>query len=150
MKILLPIDGSDCSTRTVKWAAETFNKETTRYYVLYVIPAYYNEIKLVEYDMPTAKALLNKTESFLKEQGCQVEKSEFMEGDPVSLICGYAEEMQVDQVVIGSHGRTGFKKLLLGSVSIAVMEQCKRPVSVYRNVEPRPAIPHLLPSGTVL
>jgi len=149
MKILLPIDGSDCSARTVQWATATFNKQATEYYLLIVIPVY-TEMNMVEYEVLDATKLLKETRMALESQGCRVAKAEYVLGEAVTQICDYAEEMSVDQVVIGSHGRTGFNKLLLGSVSIAVMEHCKRPVSVYRNFEPHTSTPHFIPSGTVL
>ncbi|MEM7502000.1 MAG: universal stress protein [Pseudomonadota bacterium] len=41
-------------------------------------------------------------------------------GHPASEICDYADEQGVDLIVVGSHGRTGIKRVLLGSVSRAV------------------------------
>lgn len=41
-------------------------------------------------------------------------------GHPASEICDYADEHGVDLIVVGSHGRTGIKRVLLGSVSRAV------------------------------
>ncbi|WP_303673745.1 universal stress protein [Vampirovibrio chlorellavorus] len=151
MKILLPIDGSDCSTRTLYWAAQTFSKTNTQYYLLYVVPVNYNEVSLVEYEIPGVQEALKTARELLTSLGCQVEKAIFLEGDPISLICDYAEDIEADQVLLGSHGRTGFTKLLLGSVSIAVMEKCQRPVTIHRNFEPVPAkLPQMLKSGTIL
>lgn len=151
MKILLPIDGSDCSTRTLYWAAQTFNKAQARYQLLYVVPINYTEVSLVEYEIPGAQEALSKAKDLLSALGCQVDKTLFLEGDPVAVICEYAEDMEADQVVLGSHGRSGFTKFLLGSVSIAVMEKCLRPVTIHRNFEPAPAqVPHMLKSGTIL
>jgi nucleotide-binding universal stress UspA family protein len=141
MKILLPIDDSDCAVRTVQWAAETFNKETSRYHLLhvlpYILPVAGQEGSVLNEEIWKAKKLLYKTRAFLREQQCKIVKSELLQGDPVFQICHYAKTAHVDQVVIGSHGRTGFKKLLLGSVSIAVLEHCERPVLVCRNFEPK-------------
>jgi len=151
MKILLPIDGSECSKDTVQWAAQTFEKQATEYYLLYVIPLFYTDINIAEYQIPDATHLLNETRSLMEQQGCKVTKAEFMEGDPIRCICEYAEEMVIDLVMMGSHGRTGMKKFLMGSVSTAVMEHCKRPVSVYRNCQVQPASTsaHFMPNQTI-
>lgn len=54
------------------------------------------------------------------------------EGHPASEIVTYAEGAGVDHIVIGSHGRTGVKRLLLGSVAEAVVRRSPVPVTVVR------------------
>jgi nucleotide-binding universal stress UspA family protein len=51
-----------------------------------------------------------------------------LRGDPASEIVRLAEEEQVEMIVMGTHGRTGFKRLLMGSVAEAVVRQATRPV----------------------
>ena len=41
----------------------------------------------------------------------------FLEGDPATEIVHYARDAHVDLVVMGTHGRTGLERLLLGSVA---------------------------------
>lgn len=53
-------------------------------------------------------------------------------GHPPSEICSYAEDNEVDLIVIGSHGRTGIKRLLLGSVSHAVASTASCSVTIVR------------------
>ena len=53
-------------------------------------------------------------------------------GHPARDICSYAAENDVDLIVMGSHGRTGLKKLLLGSVSHAVVNTANCAVTVVR------------------
>lgn len=131
MKILLPIDESDSASQTVAWASQVFDKQSTRYYLLHIIPTVYSEVSLMEYDLQDTKALLDTQQAYLERQGCHVEKAEFMEGDAVDLICEYADIMDVDQIVMGSHARKGLTKLLLGSVSTGVLERSKRPVVIH-------------------
>jgi nucleotide-binding universal stress UspA family protein len=50
----------------------------------------------------------------------------------VKEIVEYAEEMNVDMIVIGSKGMTGFKKLLLGSVASGVVKYSHCPVLVVK------------------
>lgn len=61
-------------------------------------------------------------------------------GKPVSQILGLAAEVGADLIFIGSHGRTGVERLLLGSVSERVVREAGCPVMVvrpkaYANVE---------------
>jgi nucleotide-binding universal stress UspA family protein len=51
-------------------------------------------------------------------------------GDPAATICRVAEELPADVIVMGSHGRTGVKRMLLGSVSEHVVRHAPCPVLV--------------------
>lgn len=58
--------------------------------------------------------------------------TEIEEGHPPTVIVSYAEERGIDQIVVGSHGRTGVERLLLGSVAEAVVRRSPVPVTVVR------------------
>ena len=131
MKVLVPIDGSDCSLVTLRWAALTLNKESTQYYLLSVV----SDMMRAEFEIPYFTELLDKAHNELTQSGCNVIKAEFVMGDPVTEVCKYADTMDVDQVLVGSHGRTGMAKAFLGSVSTGIMEHCHKPVLLFRNVE---------------
>ena len=149
MKILLPIDGSDCSMKTLHWAGELFKgRSDIEFYLLTVISITPDTIT-VEYDVTDATKTLNNAKRALENLGCRVAEISYVLGDAVERICEYAEEVGIDQILIGSHGRTGLSKLLMGSVSVAVMERSKCPVTLHRNVEHSP-IRHILPANTVL
>lgn len=135
MKILLPIDGSDCSNETLAWAAETFDKRDTVYHLLFVIPVQ-PDLSAVDFDVVEATAMLRRSRLLLESQGCYVERAEYILGDVVTQICQYAESIGADQIVLGSHGRTGLSKLLLGSTSIKVMEKSHCPITIHRNITP--------------
>lgn len=53
-------------------------------------------------------------------------------GRPSRTIVHYAEEREVDHVVIGSHGRTGVSRILLGSVAETVLRRAPVPVTIVR------------------
>ena len=103
-----------------------------------------------EYDLSDATETLHQAKRALEEQGCTVTTIVARMGDITEQICAYAEEANVDQVILGSHGRTGLIKLLLGSVSSAVMERCKRPVMIHRNLDNIAAKHPLMPHNTIL
>jgi nucleotide-binding universal stress UspA family protein len=58
------------------------------------------------------------------------------EGDPRSAIVDEADEWGADLIVVGSHGRTGIKRLLLGSVAEAVVGHAHCSIEVVRRRQP--------------
>ncbi len=135
MRILLPVDGSECAKSTLEWACKTLDKANTQYVLLSVV----TDPMIAEYEIEDAIRILKEGRNYLESNGCRVEKAEYVVGDPVESICKYAVEQDVDQILIGSHGRSGLPKLLLGSVSTGVLERSQVPVFVYRNIERKPA-----------
>ena len=53
-------------------------------------------------------------------------------GRPSRMIVSYAEENDIDHIVIGSHGRTGASRILLGSVAESVTRRSSVPVTIVR------------------
>ena len=51
---------------------------------------------------------------------------------PAEGIIHVADEVGADLIIMGSHGRTGFKKLILGSVAQAVLTQSPIPVLIIK------------------
>lgn len=135
MKVLIPVDGSDPSFYTIQSAARFLNKTSAKVYLFMVkVP--------VAAEMPWA--LMNDEDSVLKTlerskqeaatAGLSVEKAEHITfHEPASAICEYADEIQADLILIGSHGYQGLAKFLMGSVSERVFKQAKRPVIIIRN-----------------
>jgi nucleotide-binding universal stress UspA family protein len=56
----------------------------------------------------------------------------YLRGSPVTEILNLAEVENVDLIVMGSHGRTGLSRLLMGSIAEGVMRQAKCPVLVVK------------------
>ena len=53
-------------------------------------------------------------------------------GDPAGEIVRIATEEGAEMIVMGTHGRTGFTRMLMGSVAEAVVRRSPCPVLVYR------------------
>ena len=128
MKILLPIDDSDCAQGTLKWATHFLKNINSSLYLLTVLP-----FAVTEYDKAQACDLLDDAETFLTNHGLHVEKAEWVKNESVKGICNYADKMDIDQIIMGSHGRQGFAHFLLGSVSEGVFRHAKQPVIVVNN-----------------
>lgn len=58
--------------------------------------------------------------------------TEVLVGRPERIIVEYADDHGVDHIVIGSHGRSGASRVLLGSVAEAVARRSSVPVTIVR------------------
>ena len=64
-------------------------------------------------------------------------------GDPAGEIVSFAEKEKVDLIVMGTHGRTGLGRLLMGSVAEAVVRRAPCPVFTFKESKPAKAYAHL-------
>ena len=62
-----------------------------------------------------------------------------LDGDPAGLIVRWAEEHKPDLIVLGTHGRRGLRRLILGSVAEHVVRAASSPVMTVRDQEQTPA-----------
>ena len=97
---------------------------------------YYGAIELVE-KRKEAQQWLDKVKMLAKEQNYNIGnfKSEIIEDISSRVgyaIVNYAESQNIDLIVIGTRGRTGLRKMLLGSVASDVVTYAHCPVLVVR------------------
>jgi nucleotide-binding universal stress UspA family protein len=144
MKILLAIDGSACSDAAVEevthrpWPAGSSLKVLTVFEPpvvptpeTWAVPASYYE----EMDAALRKQGQNIIDSALqklKSNKTLSLTSLMMFGSPRPVIVDEAESWGADLIVVGSHGYGTWKRLLLGSVSQAVVSHAKCSVEVVR------------------
>jgi nucleotide-binding universal stress UspA family protein len=153
MNVLLPIDESSCSEAAVDAVLNQFRPEHTFVRVLHVVEWPHRlSATLTFAEGPTAadcvlaahedirrrgSALVNRAATRL--QDAQFQATAFVvEGEAKHAILEMAAEWPADTIVIGSHGRTGLDRVLLGSVSAGVMRQATCSVQIVR--EPTPPI----------
>lgn len=60
-------------------------------------------------------------------------------GDPAEAIVRFAADQGADLIVMGTHGRTGLRRLLMGSVAEAVVRRAPCPVLTFKATEHAPA-----------
>ncbi len=75
--------------------------------------------------------LTNEVAGILAEEGCET-KPVVREGDPAQVITEYAENNEIDLITIGTHGRRGIKRRLIGSVTENVVRTSNVPVMTVR------------------
>ncbi|MBE7176609.1 MAG: universal stress protein [Mucilaginibacter polytrichastri] len=86
------------------------------------------EMDLVDAQNTQAKRLLDEIEArFSPERPC----TKYIEmGRPSTMVVDFAKEFGADMIVIGTHGRTGLDRLLMGSVAEHVVRHSDVPVLV--------------------
>ena len=145
--ILVPIDFSDCAMDVVREASTKAEKSGARVVLMHVV-------RLPEGIDPTSRVrpegsdvavgaldhLLEEADQRMpeyvaaaKRHGIDVEVR-IAKGDTVDAIVAASKEPGVDEVVMGTHGRKGISKLMLGSVADQVRKLSPRPVQTVATV----------------
>ncbi|WP_421077025.1 universal stress protein [Methanothermococcus sp. Ax23] len=141
-KILIPTDSSEVSMEAAKHALEIAKAMNSRVYAVYVVdivpfiglPTEGLWESMKEILEEEGKEALKKIEDKAKEMGVDI-KSEILEGSPAKEIVDYAERKKVDLIVMGTTGKTGLDKLLLGSVAEKVSKGAHCPVLLVKMME---------------
>jgi nucleotide-binding universal stress UspA family protein len=135
--ILVPTDGSDAVTAAVDRAIDLAEQYDATLHGLYVVDSgSYGTLDLSS--GVVVEALENEGERALGELADRAEaagiavETEMVHGTPHTAILDYAEEHGVDLVVMGTHGRRGFDRFLLGSVTEKVVRTATVPVMTVR------------------
>ncbi|MGN6346263.1 MAG: universal stress protein [Candidatus Nitrosocosmicus sp.] len=150
-KILIAIDGSTSSLDALDDAIEIARKNNSQLVVIYVIDFYkfpyllsstvlsptFGMEKYME-EKKDAEKLLDSIKEKYKQKTEDKEaknlRTQVIEGvkSIAATIVEYAESEGIDLIVVGSRGRTGFKKMLIGSVSLDVVKYAHCSVLVKR------------------
>ena len=136
---LIATDGSPESHEAVDYGLELAAGEGANAVLLQVIPPIdWTELDCGAIIRPIPEEIALRRSFALDEAGELAEKhhvpvrSEVLAGDPADEIVAYADDHDVDLIVIGSRGRGMVASTLLGSVSHAVLREARRPVLVVR------------------
>jgi nucleotide-binding universal stress UspA family protein len=134
--VLVPFDFSPDSRGAVDVGLEIVGS-TSGLHILHVLPLLTpTEPAFAYYDLPNDQSRREATEKSLREQfGDDKYRAVQMAvtfGDPGQEIAKYAEQIKADLIVLPSHGRTGLKRLLIGSVAERVCRLAHCPVLVLR------------------
>ena len=126
--ILVPTDGSDCAQAAVGYAEDLATRYEARVHTLCVADSRTLE-NAPQYDQVKQERaeLAERTCNDLSVSGIPVEKA-VRTDVPHRAILQYATEQDIDLVVMGTHGRTGVERYLLGSVTEKVVRLSDVPV----------------------
>ena len=142
--ILIPTDGSAVAETAIDHAIDLAEKYDARLHALYVVDVdaldvslgteQVQRIKQGQFDeMGELQTRANEATGSVVERGekrgLEVVES-IQAGQPHRAVCNYADEEGIDLIVIGSHGRSGVRRALLGSVTERVLRTTDTPVLV--------------------
>ncbi|MFC7156320.1 universal stress protein [Halomarina halobia] len=142
--ILVPTDGSDVAETAVDHALDLAERYGATVDALYVVDIDAMEVSLGTeqidrlragrfHEMDEVRERAEAATGYVAAAGAErgVEVVEHVRaGVPHRVIADYVEDHDVDLVVMGSHGRSGVRRALLGSVTERVLRSTKRPVLV--------------------
>jgi nucleotide-binding universal stress UspA family protein len=141
--VLIPTDGSALSTSALEKAldfAHEIGAEATVLVVMEPLQVFTlnpsgMEIAYAEYNRQNNEAadgILADAKEAAKQRlvACETVKLESI--DPATTIIEAAGTYNCDVIAMASHGRSGFKAFMLGSVTMKVLAHSKTPVLVYR------------------
>jgi nucleotide-binding universal stress UspA family protein len=134
--ILVPTDGSNQSDAALDHAVDLARHHDATIHLLYVADT--NRDSLTMQGGEVIDALEQEGDRIVSEAIDRVDAGidvvdEVMTGDPVETILDYAESIGADLVVMGTHGRRGLDRYLLGSTTERVVRLSSVPVLTIRS-----------------
>jgi nucleotide-binding universal stress UspA family protein len=138
--IVIATDGSKNSQRAISCGIEIAKLSGATLYLINVVdtPSAVSDIWTAGKDMihelmiGDGKKILSKTRKIIEDAGVEV-KDVLLYGHPGEEIIKFAENNKMDLIVMGTLGKTGFDRFLMGSVAEKVVRHSKVPVMVVRN-----------------
>jgi nucleotide-binding universal stress UspA family protein len=139
--ILVPFDLSSQSTRAFKVALNIAKKYDSKITLITCIEGdawhhkYYDaraDSELIKKQKKVSKKHLEELESLAAKNNVSITSNIIASQSVVNDIVAFAKSHKHDLVVIGSHGRTGFDKFLLGSVANGVSQKIRCPVLIVK------------------
>lgn len=135
-RILVPVDFSDCSTKALQYAiplARQFGAELTLLYMLQSYP-------VVTDALPVPVESIEDAQRDIEELRAKIgddipSRALARVGDPHVGIIDTAKELNIDLIILSTHGRTGLERVLLGSTAEKVVRHAGCPVLVVRQRE---------------
>ncbi len=139
--ILCPVDFSDASRKAVQYAKEFASSMGSRVHLLNVVEPRpmavditMNYIPLEEDLEKAAKEDLQLVLQEFQQAGLKVESSIEI-GNPSDVILDKSRELDVNLVIMGSHGKKGLSRLIMGSVAETVVRKANCPVLIVKAEE---------------
>ena len=148
----MPVDFSDCSLAGLEYAIQFADRVAAKIVLLHVVDfgpvltadgyAMYDLTKYRDMARADAKRQMTQFVRAAKFGGVKF-KAEIVVASSVTGICEIAEREKADLIITATHGRTGFKHVLIGSTAEVVVRHAPCPVLVVPS-HPEVRMAHLM------
>jgi nucleotide-binding universal stress UspA family protein len=139
-QILIATDGSETANEAADFGIEMVGCSGAKVYAVYVIDT--TPYRSVSLDKIWSKETLDEFERAGHEATSYIEKigkaagveveSRVLKGNPAEKIISFSEDNNIDMIIVGSLGKGGYERVVLGSVSEKIVRHAKIPVLVVR------------------
>jgi len=157
-KMLVPLDGSELSEVVFPYAEELAGRLGLEVILLHVHSPGKDEA------IPLHQAYIERKAEIMKQQSEEVwqkaggkqgskavqVRSELVAGYPAKEILRYADENNIDLILMATHGRSGVERWVMGSVAEKVLQASKTPIWLVRAKVSEESIHHKWPMGAIL
>mgnify|MGYP003515849009 FL=1 len=141
-RILVPIDGSATSERALDEAIKFAQQQNSRIELVHVLEDiwyfdnenYLNYAELVQTMRYSRKKILAQAQNKFLQAGVMVDiRLLEAQGERVAnVIINEAKNSLADLIIIGTHGRSGFSRMLMGSIAEGVVRMAHIPILLIR------------------
>lgn len=142
MKVLVPVDGSECALRAVEYLikkrvfyGDPAQQEVHLLNVQHPVPGdvdmFVNHDEITRFHHDEGIKALQGARKLLDEAGANY-KVHVSVGDPAEVIAGFSKKLGVDKILIGTHGRGTVAGLLMGSTTRKVLHLATVPVELVK------------------
>ncbi len=139
-RVLVPVDGSEHAVRASEFVLERFpdatmillhviNPAEAGFTAQATVPTFSEE--WYESEKERAQEIFADVEAEAGDSPVEFDRVVEV-GKPTRVIVEYASENDIDHIVMGSHGRSGVSRILLGSVAETVIRRSSVPVTIIR------------------
>ncbi|MGI9285470.1 MAG: universal stress protein [Pseudomonadales bacterium] len=137
-KLLVPVDGSEQSSKAAEWAAQWAGQTDCTVTLLHIYDITANEAvglaslskeQVEEIKVSVSRASFEKAIALM---GNIKPTTKITTGDPANEIISHAKLQNIDHIVMGSRGMSPVRELLLGSVSDKTIRHASCPVTIIR------------------
>jgi universal stress protein A len=135
-RILVPVDFSECSEKALQYAVAFARQFDAQLILLNVVPRYPQVPELAVMELESAEDVKKRFEVLRDLIGETVPTEAVVRlGDPSLEIVAAARELEIDLIILATHGRTGLNHLFQGSTAEKVVRRACCPVLIVKERE---------------
>ena len=136
-KILFPVDFSEVSSKIVPYVITMANKLDAKIHLVFVVrklenyrSIFVSPVSVENFENEIVLGAETKMEEFVQEffKSVSKPKTKILIGDIAEEIINYIKAEGIDLIIIGTHGRKGMDRIILGSIADRVIRSAPVPV----------------------